>query len=64
MFLMSCQLTQEDLCHLHCTDPQLADEVAAINRSLQPHQAEVTGWLNVPPDTTLAGKEVRLFQPR
>ena len=64
MFLMSSQLTRDDLHHLYCSDPQLADDIAAINRSLQPHQAEVTGWLNVLPDTVLAGKEVPLCQPR
>ena len=43
---------------------QLADEVASINRSLQPHQEFITGWLNVLPDTVLAGKEVPPCQPR
>ena len=64
MFVMSCQLSKEDLRHLFCTAPKLADEVAAINRSLQPHQEVVTGWLNVLPDTVLTGKEVPLCRPR
>lgn len=64
MFLMSSQLTQEDLGHLHCSDPELADEVAAINRSLQPHQEVITGWLNLLPDTVLTEKEVPLCPPR
>ena len=64
MFLLSCQLTRDDLRHLYCTDPQLADEVGAINRSLLPHRGVVTGWLNVLPDTVLAEREVPLCQPR
>ena len=64
MFLMSSQLSKEDHRHLFCTDPQLADEVAAINRSMRPHQEVVTGWLNVLPDTVLTGKEGPPCPPR
>ena len=58
MFLTIRQLAREDLRHLFCTDKQLADEVAGLSRSLQPHGAGVTHWFPVLPDTVLTEKEV------
>lgn len=58
MVITTHELTPSDVPHLHCTDPDLAAEMAAINRSLDRLDETVATWLYLDPQETLARREV------
>ena len=52
MILQAHEIQPEDRKHLHCTDPRVADEVGAVNRSLKRLNEEIFAWSHAEPKTT------------
>ena len=57
MSLQAHEIQPEDRKHLHCTDPRVADEVDAVNRSLKRLNEEIVQLSPLDP-TVVSGKEV------
>ncbi|NOX57607.1 MAG: hypothetical protein GXP29_01950 [Planctomycetes bacterium] len=58
MILQLNEIQPEDRRHLHSTDPRIADEVAAINRSIERLDESIPTWAYVAPKLTTTKKEV------
>lgn len=58
MLLTVRDIDPTDVPSMFCTDPDLAAEVAAVNRSIQRLDESVATWMYLDPQETLAGKEV------
>jgi len=61
MLLSTHDIEPSDVRHLHCSDPRVAEEVEAVNRSLQRLDERVPAWCYLEPTmaiTSAAGKEV------
>ena len=44
MMLFTHEIQPADVRHLHCTDPRVAEEVAAVNRSLHRLEEGIPTW--------------------
>lgn len=53
MILQVNEIQPEDRKHLHCTDPRIADDVAAVNRSLKRLGEEIPAWSYLEPNAPL-----------
>ena len=58
MFLTIREINPADVRHLHCTDPALAEEIVATNRSIHRLDEQVGTWLYLDPQVSGNGKEV------
>ncbi|HNO77019.1 MAG TPA: hypothetical protein PKN33_03080 [Phycisphaerae bacterium] len=57
MILQISEISPEDRKHLHCSDPRVHDEIAAVNRSLNRLDESIPTWTYLEP-SNLDGKEV------
>lgn len=58
MMLSTHELDRADIRHLFCTDPRVAEEIDAVNRSLKRLDETVPTWTYLDPNVALDGKEV------
>lgn len=58
MILQIHEIQPEDRKHLHCTDPRVIDEVAAVNRSIDRLGEGIATWMYIDPELTTSNKEV------
>ena len=58
MILSIRDIQPEDRKHLHCTDPRIVDEVAAVNRSIERLDEGIATWMYVDPKLAMTKKEV------
>ena len=58
MMLTTHELDRTDVRHLFCSDPRVADEIEAVNRSLERIDEGIPTWTYLDPRIALDGKDV------
>ncbi len=58
MILQLKEIQPEDRKHLHCTDRRFANELAAVNRSLERLGEGIATWTYIDPERATSNKEV------
>jgi hypothetical protein len=58
MVISTHELNPSDLRYLPCSDPRIADEVEAVNRSIARLDENIPAWSYLDPTSGTPGKEV------